>query len=277
MIKKLSLSGFGLMATFILLSAINKPSSSGAPSASTGGGGEQTCAMSTCHDDNSPNSGTAQLSVEIPDVAIVGGEIPIKVKIKDAGKIRFGFQVTALDESNNKVGEFIITDTERTQVLGGNNSFPDRQYLTYTYLGTIDTDGEAEWEAKWKSTTKGKITFYVAGISANNDGQDKGDYTYTTSKSIYVGGNLKITKINYSNNINFKLTNSFLTLTNPYFNYIKTLTVTDVNGKTIFTKTLNTADANLEIKLPELTTGIVIATLKTNTGTITKKLFATHD
>ena len=56
MIKKLSLSGFGLVATFILISAINKPTSSGAPSASTGGGGEQTCAMSTCHDDNSINN-----------------------------------------------------------------------------------------------------------------------------------------------------------------------------------------------------------------------------
>lgn len=277
MIKKISLSGFGLVATFILISAINKPTSSGAPSASTGGGGEQTCAMSTCHDDNSINSGTAQLSVEIADMVKVGEDATIKVKIKDVGKTRFGFQVTALDESNNKVGEFIITDTERTQILGGNNSFPNRQYLTYTYLGTIATDGEAEWEAKWKSTTKGKVTFYVAGIAANNDGQDKGDFTYTTSKSITVAEASKITKVSYSKDISLSLTNSLLTLGNPYYNFIKTLTLTDINGKTLFTKTINTADANVILKLPELSTGVVIATLQTTTGTLTKKLFATHD
>lgn len=277
MIKKLSLSGFGLVATFILISAINKPTSSGAPSASTGGGGEQTCAMSTCHDDNSINSGTAQLSVEIADMVKVGEDATIKVKIKDAGKTRFGFQVTALDESNTKVGEFIISDNERTQILGGNNSFPNRQYLTYTYLGTIDTDGEAEWEAKWKSTIKGKVTFYVAGISANNDGQDKGDFTYTTSKSITVAEASKITKITNSKEVTFNLSNSLLIITNPYFNYIKTITITDIQGKILFTKTINNADASTKIKLPELSTGVVIATIQTSTGILTKKLFATHD
>lgn len=277
MIKKISIPGFAVMASLILLSAINKPNSSGAPSASTGAPGEQTCAMSSCHDDNSVNSGTAKLSIEIPPTIIAGEDATIKIKIKDAGKTRFGFQVTALNDANVKVGEFSITDSVRTQTLGGNTSFPDRQYLTYTYYGTLDADGEAEWEAKWKTTLKGNVTFYVAGISANNDGQDKGDFVYTTTKSITVSEASKTEKIDYSKALDVIISKSELTIINPYFNYIKTISLTDVNGKSVLYKTLNTASANTKISIPEMNSGIIIATIETTTGTITKKLFITHD
>lgn len=277
MIKKISISGFAVVASLILLSAINKPESSGAPSASTGAPGEQTCAMSTCHDDNSVNSGTAQLSIEIPATIKAGEDATIKIKIKDAGKTRFGFQVTALNDANKKVGEFIITDSERTQTLGGNTSFPDRQYLTYTYYGTLDNDGEAEWEAKWKTETKGNVTFYVAGISANNDGQDKGDFVYTTTKSITVSEASKTEKISYSKAVDLTITKTKLSIINPYFNAIKSISLTDINGKSILFETLNNADANTEISIPELNNQIVVATIETATGTITKKLFVTND
>jgi hypothetical protein len=87
----------------------------------------------------------------------------------------------------------------------------------------------------------------------------------------------KITKITNSKEVTFNLSNSLLTITNPYFNSIKTITITDIQGKILFTKTINNADASTKIKLPELSTGVVIATIQTSTGILTKKLFATHD
>lgn len=283
MIKKISLSGFGLIAIFILISAINKPASSGAPSASTGGGGEQTCAMSNCHDDNSLNSGTAKLTVEVGEFGSNKTKgFPLKIKITDAGKVRFGFQVTALDANNKKIGQFIITDIDRTQTLGGNNSFPDRQYLTYTYLGTLANNGEAIWEANWAPddldlTKPGKVWFYVAALSGNNDGQDKGDFTYTTSATKSWETTLKNDKLKPESNIRLSLVKSDLTIVNSQLKYIKTISLTDIFGKLILTKTINSTDETTEIKLPELTTGVVIATIETSSGTITKKLFVSHD
>lgn len=277
MIKKISISGFVIVASLIMISTINKQTSSGAPSASSGAPGEQTCAMTTCHDDNSLNTGTAQLSIDLPGTMKVGEPATIKIKIKDPGRVRFGFQVTVLDDANKKVGEFIIIDSVRTQTIEGNTNFPDRSYLTYTYYGTLDNDGEAEWEAVWKPTTKGKVTFYVAGISANNDGQDKGDYVYTTSKSATISEPSKTKKISYANDIELTISNHALSILNPYYNFIKTISLTDISGKMILTKILKNSDAKNEINLSEVSEGVVIATLQTSTGTITKKLFITYD
>ncbi len=281
--KKILESGFILAASLILTSAVNKPTSSGAPSASSGAPSEQTCAMSNCHDDNSLNSGTAKLTVEVGEF---GGNktkgFPLKIKITDAGKVRFGFQVTALDANNKKIGQFIITDVDRTQTLGGNNSFPDRQYLTYTYLGTLANNGEAIWEANWVPddldlAKPGKVWFYIAALSGNNDGQDKGDFTYTATATKSWETTLKNDNLKPESKISLSLVKSDLTIINSQFKYIKTISITDIFGKLILTKTINSADETAEIKLPELSKGVVIVTIQTSTETITKKLFATHD
>lgn len=279
MIKKILLSGFSLAITFILVSAINKPNSGGAPSASTGAPSEQTCAMSTCHDDNGVNIGTAKLSIEAPDSIGLNEEVTLKVSLEDVDKIRFGFQVTALDQNNKMVGEFIVTDDERTQVLGDNSNFPDRKYLTYTYMGTLSKAGGAQWEAKWKPTNyTGKVTFYVAGISANNNGNDKGDFTYTTSKAVKVGSfSARNSEKIHQESVRVSISNQELTISNPNFANIKNISITDINGKVILNQEVNQSNAYSTLVLPEFTKGILIVNLITTTGKITQKLFATHD
>ncbi len=282
MIKKISISGFAAAALFIMISAVNKPVSSGAPSSSTGAPDEQTCGMTTCHDDNSMNSGTANLTIEVGKFGDNQYEgLPIKIKISDPGKIRFGFQVTALNESNKKVGQFVITDSLRTQIIGGKVSLPDRDYLTYTYFGTLsDKAGVTEWESNWKPTgtdKTGKVTFYVAAIAANNDGEDKGDFVYTTKASTAWENTLNTNKLMPVSNINVILSITGLTILNPHNSYIKTISISDNTGKLILTKNLKNSDSETQISLPEKASGIIIVTIQTASETITKKLFASHD
>ena len=66
----------------------------------------------------------------------------------------------------------------------------DRRYVTYTFNGTDAIEkGMGEWKVKWKAPEKieNKITFYLSGVSANDDMSDKGDLVYTRSYTLPVG------------------------------------------------------------------------------------------
>jgi hypothetical protein len=187
--KKIVLSLAVIVPVFIM--AFAERSSTGAPASHTGAPGEQTCATSGCHDDNTLNSGVAKLTIDIGSGGITkyvaGQTYPIKVSIADAGVSRFGFQIVALDQSTGNAGTFTITDQVRTQFMKNQHELADRSYITYTFSGTDATpSGTAEWTVNWTApaTTSGNITFYAAAVSANDDGTDKGDVVYTTNNTL---------------------------------------------------------------------------------------------
>lgn len=272
---------FGGLALLVLLSAINKPYSSGAPSASTGAPAEQTCAMSGCHDDHGLNSGLAKLSIEVGKFGDNNNNgLPLTVKISDAQKIRFGFQVTALDEFNNKIGAFIVTDSSRTQKLGPKNDLPNREYLTYTYYGTLGTKvGESEWTMNWMPTENkpGKVTFYVAALSADNDGSDQGDYTYTAKASTSWETTLNHKIFKNSSPLDARLTQNQLSILNPQNTLIRRVTLGTINGTILIDKHLENNESHLNLPIQVLPIGIMIISLHTSEGIVTKKIFNTHD
>ena len=70
-----------------------------------------------CHDDFALNSGVGipNITSNIPSTGYVPGAIyTINSSISEAGLERFGFEVTAEDVSNNKVGTFFITNSTET-------------------------------------------------------------------------------------------------------------------------------------------------------------------
>lgn len=176
----------------VLIMAFAERSSSGAPASHTGAPGEKTCATSGCHDDNPINSGAAKLSIDIASGGVtqyVAGETyPIKIRISDPHVSRFGFQIVALtDQTKENAGVFTITDPTRTQFMRNDMELMDRKYVTYTFNGTdAVSDGVGEWIINWTapSSTAGSITFYAAAVSADDDGSDKGDMTYTASQTL---------------------------------------------------------------------------------------------
>lgn len=167
--------------------------STGAPASSTGAPNEFTCNTIGCHDDAQTNLGNAQLYLDCKDFQnglVPGKSYTITSLIYRKNTQRFGFQLVALDEDGNQAGKFELLDKQRTQILHNDQTMKDRQYVTYTYPGTkAFSEDLGQWTVQWiaPKVITGKVSFYLAGVAANNDGSDKGDEVYTFQKQVLPG------------------------------------------------------------------------------------------
>ena len=155
----------------------------------TGAPGELTCAVAGCHG-GEPNTGPGRFEITAPSSYEPGMTYQISVthSTSDTTRRRWGFQLTALDGTNNRAGN--LQSTSITQVLDGGPG-GNRQYIEHNFLGTFQGQPSgATWTFNWvaPSTDVGRITFYAAGNQANNNGNESGDQIYSTSVSIPVAG-----------------------------------------------------------------------------------------
>jgi uncharacterized repeat protein (TIGR01451 family) len=155
--------------------------SSGPPAGFTHAPGEFDC--SECHLPQ-PDAGTGHIQINAPASYVPGQTYQITVTHTNADptRLRWGFQLTALDDANSKAGNLQNADV-RTQVLNNQGPGAARQYIEHTSSGTfINQQGGASWTFNWTApaTNVGPVTFYVAGNQANNDGNTSGDYIYFT-------------------------------------------------------------------------------------------------
>jgi hypothetical protein len=156
--------------------------SSGPPPGYTGAPREEPEACAECH--VAPDAGTGHISITAPSTYVPGQTYPITVTHtnSDPTRIRWGFELTVLDTSDEKAGELHTLDGT-TQII--NNAGPGgaRQYIEHTSAGTfVGQQNGASWTFNWTAppTDIGFVTFYVAGNQANNDGNSSGDYIYKT-------------------------------------------------------------------------------------------------
>lgn len=145
-----------------------------------------TCNTSGCHNSFELNSGTAEFSVKGPAVYKPGKTIKLKVSFKNTSGKLHGFEMTALDASNNRVGKFKKIGTT-TQVIPPGDfrglEKKDRgKYIEHTAAG----NEKRTWRVKWKAPKNGTgtITFYAAGNEADGNGINTGDFIYTTTREI---------------------------------------------------------------------------------------------
>src|SRR4051812_37895246 len=155
--------------------------SSGPPAGFTGAPGEFTC--KECHVPDS-GAGTGHISITAPQSYVPGQTYQITVTHTNADttRLRWGFQLTALDDANEKAGDLQSTGVT-TQVLNNQGPGGARQYIEHTASGTfINQQGGASWTFNWTApaTNVGPVTFYVAGNQANNDANTSGDFIYFT-------------------------------------------------------------------------------------------------
>jgi uncharacterized repeat protein (TIGR01451 family) len=155
--------------------------SSGPPAGFTHAPGEFDC--SECHL-HQPDPGTGRISITAPATYVPGQTYQITVthNNSDPARLRWGFQLTALDDANEKAGD-LQSLNPLTQVLNNQGPGSSRQYIEHTSSGTfINQQGGASWTFNWTApqTNVGPVTFYAAGNQANNDGNTSGDYIYYT-------------------------------------------------------------------------------------------------
>jgi len=138
----------------------------------------------SCHDHNIVNQGPGSVRINgLPAFYQPGQAYTFTVTTAQAGRIKFGFQLTAIDGSGNRAGTLEKADNS-TQVIPQTGA-GGRQYIEHTSLGTFSNGvGSRTWQIKWTapSTDIGTVRFYVAGNATDDSGfQDDDDFIYTNS------------------------------------------------------------------------------------------------
>jgi hypothetical protein len=172
---------------FIFSSAVYK--SAGSHPGSTGAPKELTCARSTCHDDYSasPGDGVNTLKFGTGGNRYKNGTTyDLTVKIAQAGLVRSGFEIVALDSFNKMIGTWKILDATKTQITKVDSLA--RFYVTHKVASTPSSGNNFnEWAFGWTAPAQyeGKVTFYYATNACNSDGKRFGDKVYLSNYSIY--------------------------------------------------------------------------------------------
>ena len=136
-----------------------------------------TCNVTPCHYSYGLNTGKATFSITAPSAYEKGKTTNIVVKFTNSNTSLHGFEITAMDTTNTKVGTFTSAD-DTTQT----ESYRD-QYAAHTTIGTAESSWTIQWSAPSENVS-GPITFYAAGNEANGDGTSEGDYIYTDTAII---------------------------------------------------------------------------------------------
>jgi len=139
-----------------------------------------------CHDHHAANMGTGSVKVTgLPSPYEPGKVYTLSVTTSQSGRIRFGFQLTALDTTNKRAGTLAPRDGN-TQVLSQTGP-GGRQYIEHTQQGSLSSiTGSRTWQINWTApaTDIGTVRFFFAGNATNNSGvQDDDDFIYTNSAS----------------------------------------------------------------------------------------------
>ncbi|HEX6184289.1 MAG TPA: PQQ-dependent sugar dehydrogenase [Pyrinomonadaceae bacterium] len=157
--------------------------SAGPPAGFTHAPGELDCA--DCH--TTPAQSTGNIALNVPQTYTPGQTYDITVthSTTDPTRVRWGFELTALDGADEKAGSFTPAD-DLTRVINGEGPFPSREYIEHTSKGTFPgQQNGAVWTFRWNAPAEdvGPVTFYVAGNQANGDGNSSGDNIYFTFAS----------------------------------------------------------------------------------------------
>jgi hypothetical protein len=160
--------------------------SSGPPPGYSRAPGEESDACAECHLP-SGNSGTGQISITAPATYVPSQTYQITVTHMNADltRQRWGFQLTALDTSDEKAGTLQSTNALTQVITGGPGG--NREYIEHNISSNGDgtfhgQQGGASWTFNWTAppTDVGVVTFYAAGNHANGDGNSSGDHIYFT-------------------------------------------------------------------------------------------------
>ncbi len=152
---------------------------SGPPTGRTGAPGESTC--TSCHN---ASGQTGQFNIITPAGYTPGQTYSITVQntTTDTSRLAWGYQVIPLTTANAMAGTVSApTATSRIRVSGS------KSYAEQSSTGVfVNQTGGSTWSFNWTApaTDVGIVTFYGAGLHADNSGDETGDQTYTAAVAV---------------------------------------------------------------------------------------------
>ena len=160
-----------------------------------------------CHLPDGAPSGI--VTINAPQTYVPGQTYQITVTVANShpSRQRWGFQLTAIDDSGGRAGTLVAGADGTTQVVTGTIGNPVREYAEHTLTGTFQGQANsASWTFSWlaPNTNIGPIVFYAAGNQANNDNASSGDsinFTSAASLPAAVTGDYTVTVTPSAQNI----------------------------------------------------------------------------
>ena len=142
---------------------------SGPDAGRTGAPSELTCATGECHG-NRRSIDVERFRIIAPAAYQAGQtyQITIRHTAFDPTRLRWGFQVTALNGQTQRAGSWQSSDAT-TQIV--EETILQRQYAQHTLAGSFaGQSGGASWTVNWTAPANnaGPVTFFAAGNQADN-------------------------------------------------------------------------------------------------------------
>ena len=224
------------ISAFLLMS--NSGGINGGYSGSPGDGGSS---CTTCHSGSANLGASASITTNIPsDGYDLNTDYTITVNSTSSSS-KLGFQLTAENGSNTKVGSFIA----------GSGSRVSGQRITQS---TPSASGD--WSFTWKSpaTNLGNVTFYTAVNATNDNGGRSGDQVVLANTSVGVLGISDAKRLHFemfpnpaSENLTIQLPSGSKNASVAFYDYIGRLALTQKVSQT-----------NNQINVQQLSSGVYI-------------------
>ena len=186
---------------------------------------------------------------------------------------RYGFQIVALDNSNNQAGTFTVTSATSTKIVVSSG----RQYM-----GHLNANSTKNWVFKWTApaSTVGPVTFYYCYNTSNGDGSPGSDVIYKGAVTINSSGTTGVAdisdKVSALNIFPNPVSNQF----GISFDLVESNNVSaqlfTLDGKLckeLISQDLNAGNFNQSFNISDLTAGIYLVKLKVGESSVTKKIF----
>lgn len=238
--------------------------SGGSPGGKTGSMGDNGNTCTDCH------SGTAMaeegwISTDIPAVGFMPGDTYIiTARGSHEAVVKFGFELTAEDETGEKTGSFTIVESDRTKLANAGTS------VTHTSGGTTPNGDFGTWTMEWTAPDPAPevVKFYAAFNAANGNGGTTGDVIYTSETSVsqqHVGLENEI------------LAESISVYPNPAVNELNiespegaSISVFDISGRLVVS--IDHSQKETKLELSTWDSGLYFVRFDYNGGVATQKL-----
>jgi len=234
---------------FIFAGISNSGGSPGGHSSSMGDN-NKTC--TSCHGGSATDQ-SGWISTNIPSTGYIKGQTyTITVSGTHTGVSRFGFEATAEDNTGNKVGTIVVTNSGETKLVNSNKA------ISHNGNGFIPTGDSKTWSFDWTapSAGAGSITFSTALCAANGDMGTSGDVVYKSNAVVAEDVTNSITDNNASMSISIS--------PNPASNNIKiemndnrfmSYSILDITGKLMANDNIEIDSKIININISELSAG----------------------
>lgn len=176
----MKLSATQYLVSAVVLAAFFLANSGNPPNGHTGGPGDGLC--SACH---SGGSFDGDLGISgLPSVVTAGQTytITLAVDATMGNPNRGGFQLMALNSSNQNTGDLIVINGAET----GTEFSGGREYMEHRGA-KLYAGGTVSWSFNWQAPAgpnNETITFYFASVMANGNGNNTGDIVLNTNHAV---------------------------------------------------------------------------------------------